>query len=83
MAESTTPGSKSGGLAAMVPLWRELSSSFSGLGLQRRVEDDPDHSTSRSGRAPPRTPLAIPNTSLLDRNPQVSFISQYTHQFCP
>jgi hypothetical protein len=59
-----------------MPLLRELSSSFTSLGLQKRVEDDSAEVQERSGmkQLPSlRTPLSIPNTSIFDRNPQVSY----------
>jgi hypothetical protein len=61
--------------SGFMPLLRELSSSFTSLGLQKRVEDDSAeaHERSTMKRLPSlRTPLSIPNTSIFDRNPQVS-----------
>lgn len=64
--------------AGFMPLLRELSSSFTSLGLQKRVEDDSIESEIQSemeGVPSLRTPLSISNASILERNPQVSCIS--------
>lgn len=60
--------------AGFMPLLRELSSSFTSLGLQKRVEDESVESQEKPGikRLPSlRMPLSIPNTSIFDRNPQI------------
>jgi hypothetical protein len=74
MDVTTTPTSASS-RSGFIPLLRELSSSFTSLGLQKRVEDDSTEAQERSAmkRLPSlHTPLPVPNTSIFDRNPQVS-----------
>ena len=66
------PGTQSFSFREVVaPLFRELSTSFSSRGMQRRSEEGgPAHGTAIDQQRPvPLTPL--PNTSILDRNQQV------------
>lgn len=50
------------------PLWKELSNSFSALGMQRRAEDE---EASRHANAMKNNLASVPSTSILERNPQV------------
>lgn len=68
MAQSETPP------FSFRPLFRELSNSFNGLGLQRRAEEaGPSGGAPLNGRRPPplTPPPPVPNTSILDREQQV------------